>query len=142
MIIGVPKETTDKELRVGMTPEGIAVLIERGHRVLVEHHAGIGSGIPDTSYARKGAEMTMSPDLLYSASDMIVKVKEFQASEWSRLYSGLTTFSFLSLGANPELAGALIKSGVTAIAYETMDCLLYTSPSPRDLSTSRMPSSA
>ena len=56
MIIGVPKETTDKELRVGMTPEGIAVLTERGHQVLVEYHAGIGSGIPDASYTKKGGE--------------------------------------------------------------------------------------
>ena len=121
MIIGVPKETTDKELRVGMTPEGTAVLVERGHQVLVEHHAGIGSGIPDTSYAKKGAEMIMSPDVLYSSSEMIVKVKEFQEFEWSLLYPGLTTFSFLSLGANPELAEALINNGVTAIAYETME---------------------
>ena len=90
MIIGVPKETTDKELRVGITPEGTAVLVERGHQVLVEYDAGIGSGIPDSSYASKGAEMIMNPEVLYSSSDMIVKVKEFQ------------------------------------------DCLLYTSPSPRD----------
>ncbi len=121
MIIGVPKETTDKELRVGMTPEGIATLVERGHRVLVGCHAGIGSGIPDDSYAQRGGEMVKDPAVLYSSSDMIVKVKEFQAFEWSLLYPGLTTFSFLSLGANRKLAEALINSRVTAIAYETME---------------------
>ena len=121
MIIGVPKETTDKELRVGMTPEGIAVLTERGHQVLVEYHAGIGSGIPDASYTEKGGEIVMSPEVLFSSSNMIVKVKELQAFEWSLLYPGLTTFSFLSLGANPKLAEALINNKVTAIAYETME---------------------
>lgn len=120
MIIGVPKETTDQELRVGMTPEGVQALVERGHQLLVEHRAGVGSGIPDASYIHKGAELVGSREDLYSSSDMIVKVKELQKFEWDLLYPGLTTFSFLSLGANPELSKTLVKNKVTAIAYETV----------------------
>ena len=121
MIIGVPKETIDQELRVGLTPEGVQVLVEQGHRLLVEHRAGIGSGLSDANYLRKGAELVEKPEDLYSSSDMIVKVKELQKFEWGLLYPGLTTFSFLSLGANPKLANVLKKNKVTAIAYETLE---------------------
>ena len=152
MIIGIPKETTDQELRVGITPAGVASLVGLGHRVLIESSAGIGSGIPDNNYLANGAELVSSPHVIFSSSDIVVKVKEVQASEWCLLHPDLVTFSFLSLGSNPELAEALLKNKVTTLAYETIEmkdgslpilktmsaltgrlaCLLYTSPSPRD----------
>ncbi|MDE0745508.1 MAG: alanine dehydrogenase [SAR202 cluster bacterium] len=121
MIIGLPKETKDQELRVGITPDGVDTLIKSGHRVLVEQNAGVGSGIPNDSYEKVGAELIQKPEALFSASELIVKVKEFQLYECELLRPGLTSFSFLSLGANPKLAEALLKSRVTAIAYETIE---------------------
>ena len=121
MIIGLPKETKDQELRVGITPEGVDTLIKSGHRVLVEKNAGLGSGISDHSYEKVGAELMRKPDVLFSDSELIVKVKEFQLYECDFLRPGLVSFSFLSLGANPDLAKALLKSRITAIAYETVE---------------------
>ena len=121
MIIGLPKETKDQELRVGITPDGVDILIKSGHRVLVEQNAGVGSGIPNDSYERVGAELIQKPEALFSASELIVKVKEFQLYECELLHPGLTSFSFLSLGASPKLAKALLKSRITAIAYETVE---------------------
>ena len=121
MIIGIPKETTDQELRVGITPAGVASLVGIGHRVLIERSAGIGSGIPDNNYLANGAELVSSSDVIFSSSDIVVKVKEVQASEWCLLHPDLVTFSFLSLGSNPELAEALLKNKVTTLAYETIE---------------------
>ena len=121
MIIGLPKETKDQELRVGITPDGVETLIKSGHRVLVEKNAGLGSGISDHSYEEVGAELINEPERLFSDSELIVKVKEFQIHECELLHPGLTSFSFLSLGANPTLAKALLKSRITAIAYETVE---------------------
>ena len=121
MIIGIPKETTDQELRVGITPAGVASLVGLGHRVLIESSAGIGSGIPDNNYLANGAELVSSSDVIFSSSDIVVKVKEVQASEWCLLHPDLVTFSFLSLGSNPELAEALLKNKVTTLAYETIE---------------------
>ena len=78
MIIGLPKETKDQELRVGITPDGVETLIKSGHRVLVEQNAGVGSGIANDSYEKVGAELIQKPETLFSASELIVKVKEFQ----------------------------------------------------------------
>ena len=121
MIIGLPKETKDQELRVGITPDGVETLIKNGHRVLVEQNAGVGSGIPNDSYQKVGAQLIQKPEVLFSASELIVKVKEFQLYECELLHPGLTSFSFLSLGASPKLAEALLKSRITAIAYETIE---------------------
>ncbi|MDC0035727.1 alanine dehydrogenase [Chloroflexi bacterium] len=121
MIIGLPKETKDRELRVGLTPEGVNALIKDGHHVVVEQNAGVGSGISDNRYEKAGAEIVSDPKILFSSSELVVKVKEFQLYECELLHPGLTSFSFLSLGASPKLAQALIKSKITAIAYETME---------------------
>jgi alanine dehydrogenase len=121
MIIGLPKETKDQELRVGITPEGVGTLVKDGNQVLVEEGAGVGSGILDERYVEMGAEVVRNPETLFSSSELVVKVKEFQLYECNLLNSGLTTFSFLSLGTNPKLAQALKKSKVTAIAYETIE---------------------
>ena len=77
MIIGLPKETKDQELRVGITPDGVDTLIKGGHRVLIQQNAGVGSGISDDSYSQMGAELVKTAEALFSSSDLIVKVKEF-----------------------------------------------------------------
>ncbi|PKB68387.1 MAG: alanine dehydrogenase [SAR202 cluster bacterium Io17-Chloro-G3] len=120
MIIGIPKEIKNQEFRVGLTPEGVGTLVKSGNRVLVECGAGTGSGIEDTNYAQKGAEIVTKHHVVFSSSDMLIKVKEPEPSEFGLLRPGLITFSFLSLGANPALADALKRNRVTAIAYETM----------------------
>ena len=121
MIIGIPKETTDQEFRVGITPAGVTSLVQQGHRILIEKSAGVGSGISDTNYSDEGAEIVSNPSIIFSSSDLVVKVKEVQASEWNLLHPNLTTLSFLSLGSNLALAEALIKNKVTAVAYETIE---------------------
>lgn len=120
MIVGIPRETKNQEFRVGISPDGVSALVKNGHKVLVESSAGMGSGIADRDYAEKGAEIVSLPEIIFSSSDMLVKVKEPQPGEFKLLRPGLITFSFLSLGANPILADALIKNKVTAIAYETV----------------------
>jgi alanine dehydrogenase len=134
MIIGLPKETKDQELRVGITPDGVDTLIKGGHRVLIQQNAGVGSGISDDSYSQMGAELVKTAEALFSSSDLIVKVKEFQLYECDLLRPGLTTFSFLSLGINPKLAQALMESKVTAIAYETIELNDGTLPILRPMS--------
>ena len=78
MIIGLPKETKDQELRVGITPEGVGTLVKDGNQVLVEEGAGVGSGILDERYVEMGAELVRNPETLFSSSELVVKVKEFQ----------------------------------------------------------------
>jgi len=121
MIIGLPKETKNGELRVGMTPEGVNALTKNGHHIIVEQNAGTGSGISDDRYEKAGAEIVTDPKILFSSSELVVKVKEFQLYECELLHPDLTSISFLSLGASPKLAQALLKSNITAIAYETME---------------------
>lgn len=128
MIIGIPKEIKNQEFRVGLTPEGAGILVKNGNRVLVECGAGIGSGIEDADYARKGAEIVSKHNVVFSSSDMLVKVKEPEPSEFGLLRPGLIMFSFLSLGANPALADALKMNMVTAIAYETMQTSIGSLP--------------
>ena len=139
MIVGIPKEIKIDEYRVSMTPAGVHDLVRSGHKVLVENKAGEGSGILDKDYLDQGAEV-VPRDELFSKAEMIVKVKEPIEEEYSLLREGQILYTYLHLAPAPELTQALLDQKVIGIAYET--CLLYTSPSPRDLSTSRMPSSA
>ncbi len=119
MKIGVPCETKDMEFRVGMTPDGARILAEDGHQVLVERGAGVGSGFADASYAAAGAAL-VSTEEAWSASELIVKVKEPNAGEVRRLRRGQTLFTYLHLAAAGGLAQQLCDSGVIAIAYETI----------------------
>lgn len=121
MIIGVLKEIKDNEYRVGLVPSGARALKEAGHRVLVEKGAGTGSSITDEEYIKAGAEVSDDPAKVYSASELIVKVKEPQAREYSYLRKDQIIFTFLHLAADKELAGELIKRGTTAIGYETVE---------------------
>jgi alanine dehydrogenase len=119
MKIGVPRETKDMEFRVGMTPDGAKILIEDGHRLLIERNAGIGSGFADAAYQAVGAQIVSAEDA-WSAPDLVVKVKEPNPIEVKRLHEGQTLFTYLHLAAAGHLAQALCDSGVIGIAYETI----------------------
>jgi len=121
MRIGVPKEIKTLEFRVGMTPAGVAILTKRGHEVLVEQGAGLGSGLPDEAYTRAGAKIVASPDEVWGAADMVVKVKEPIAPEFARMRKGQLLFTYLHLAAAQELGKELINRGVNSVAYETLE---------------------
>ena len=120
MIIGVPKEIKNNEFRVAMTAAGVHEFTRQGHTVLVENGAGIGSGITDAEYAQAGASLVEDAAAVWGRADMIVKVKEPIATEYPYFRKGLGLFTYLHLAAEPELTTALMESGVTAIAYETV----------------------
>jgi len=119
MIIGVPKEIKTQEHRVGLLPSAAYQLVKQGHRVVVERGAGTDAGYPDDDYAAAGATLVAAHEEAFRA-DLIVKVKEPMPSEYSLLHKGQILFTYLHLAANRELTEALLKSGVTAIAYETV----------------------
>jgi alanine dehydrogenase len=120
MVVGVPKEIKLQEHRVGMTPAGVRSLVEDGHRVLVQREAGTGSGLDDAHYQQAGAILVDDPAELFAAAELVVKVKEPLPAEYPLLRPGQLLFTFLHLAAAPSLAKALISSGCTAIAYETV----------------------
>ena len=119
MLVGVPRETKADEARVALTPAGAAELVARGHEVVVESGAGLGSGIPDEAYVAAGAR-TVATAAEAWASELVVKVKEPTPAELGFLRDDLTLFTYLHLAASPELAQALLERGTTAIAYETV----------------------
>lgn len=120
MIIGVPKEIKNNENRVAITPAGVASFVGTGHRVLIENEAGIGSNFTNEDYVKAGAEIVETAANVWAQSEMVMKVKEPLASEYSYFRPGLILFTYLHLAAEPALAKALKDSGVTAIAYETV----------------------
>src|SRR5436190_21723469 len=120
MIVGVPKEIKEQENRVGLLPSTARVLVSRGHRVLVENCAGLGSGYPDEQYVDAGAEIVAAAPEIFRRADMIVKVKEPQATESRLLRKGQILFTYLHLAASKPLTEALLQSGVTGVAYETI----------------------
>jgi alanine dehydrogenase len=121
MRIGVPREIKDNEYRVALTPAGARELTRSGHQVLVERRAGLGSSITDADFEDAGARILATPDEVWSAADLLLKVKEPVAPEYGRLRAGQTLFTYLHLAAEPELAQGLIASGATCIAYETVE---------------------
>jgi alanine dehydrogenase len=120
MRIGVAKEIKSDEYRVALTPAGALELINDGHDVAIESGAGIGSAFPDDAYASVGAQI-VSVDDVWGSSDMVLKVKEPIASEYPRLREGLILFTYLHIAADEPLTRALIDSGITAVAYETVE---------------------
>src|SRR6476620_3362813 len=120
MRIGVAKEIKSQEYRVALTPAGARELVQHGHEVLVETSAGVGSAFPDEPYARAGASIG-SVDDVWGTSDLLLKVKEPVASEYPRLREDLTLFTYLHIAADEPLTRALLDSGITAIAYETVE---------------------
>lgn len=119
MQIGIPKEIKIKENRVSCTPGGVRELVRNGHQVLVEKGAGVGSGYADELYQAAGAGMVATAAEAWSA-EMVVKVKEPLPAEYRFLRRDLVLFTYLHLAAAPELTGALLASGATGIAYETI----------------------
>jgi len=120
MIIGVPKEIKNNEFRVAITASGVHELRHHGHEVFVEAGAGLGSGITDAEYEAAGATLLADADDVWARADMVMKVKEPIAAEYHRFREGLILFTYLHLAAEPELTARLVESGVTAIAYETV----------------------
>jgi alanine dehydrogenase len=120
MRIGVAKEIKAQEYRVALTPAGARELVLGGHEVVVESGAGAGSAFPDDAYERAGAAIA-SVDDVWGTSDLLLKVKEPVADEYPRLREGLTLFTYLHIAADEPLTRALVESGVTAIAYETVE---------------------
>jgi alanine dehydrogenase len=120
MQIGVPKEIKNHEYRVAITPPGVHELVAHGHQVTVQAGAGVGSSIPDDEYAAAGALIEPDPEVVWAKADMIMKVKEPIASEYPQLRPELVLFTYLHLAADRPLTDALLDSGVTGIAYETV----------------------
>jgi len=120
MIIGVPKEIKPQEHRVGLVPSTASTLTRRGHSVLVQRSAGVGSGFPDEAYTAVGATIIEAAEELFRRAEMIVKVKEPLPAEYELLRKGQILFTYLHLAASKSLTDALLKSGVTGVAYETI----------------------
>ena len=120
MIIGVPKEIKEQEQRVALLPSATNQLTKHGHSVLVETNAGLGSGYPDEDYVKAGAEIVEQATEVFARADMIVKVKEPLKAEFPLLRRGQILFTYLHLAASKSLTEALLKSGVTGVAYETI----------------------
>lgn len=121
MIIGIPKEIKDNEFRVALPPGGVRELTRRGHTVLVETHAGEGSSFTDAEYTAAGAQIIHSAEEVWTRADMVTKVKEPLPSEYPYLRPDLILFTYLHLAADETLTRALVDSGVTGIAYETVE---------------------
>lgn len=121
MIIGIPKEIKNNENRVAITPAGVVALKKSGHQVLIEQGAGLGSGFEDADYKAAGADILAEAKDVWGKADMVMKVKEPISSEYGYFRKGLVLFTYLHLAAEPKLAKALVDSGVTAIAYETVE---------------------
>ncbi|HMJ89057.1 MAG TPA: alanine dehydrogenase [Candidatus Acidoferrum sp.] len=121
MTVGIPKEIKQQEFRVALPPSGAYQLIRAGHRVLVEKNAGAGAGFPDADYAAAGATIIDSHEGVFAEAELIVKVKEPQPTEYALLRPGQILFTYLHLAASRELTEGLMKSGVTALAYETIE---------------------
>jgi alanine dehydrogenase len=120
MIIGVPKEVKLDEYRVALLPVGADELTRAGHKVLVERGAGLGSGLPDQSYADQGAELVDTAAEVFARADMIIKVKEPQPQEIGILRRGQVVFTYFHFAADRALTEGVIASGATAVAYETL----------------------
>ena len=121
MIIGVPKEIKEQEYRVGLLPSAAYQLVRRGHQVIVGRGAGAGAGFPDEDYRSAGAEISDAHETIFERADLVVKVKEPQPSEYALLRPRQILFTYLHLAANRALTDALLTSGITGVAYETIE---------------------
>ena len=121
MIIGIPKEIKNNEFRVSATPSGVHAYVQNGHTVLVESGAGLGSAITDQDYIDAGAQIVATADEVWQKADLIQKVKEPIAGEYPKMRKGQILYTYLHLAASRECTEAIIKSGTTAFAYETVE---------------------
>ncbi len=120
MKVGIPKEVKNHEYRVAITPSGVHELVRAGHQVFVERDAGTGSAIPDEDFVAAGAAILPGPDEVWETGELILKVKEPIAEEYPRLRKDQVLFTYLHLAADRPGTDALLGSGITAIAYETV----------------------
>ena len=120
MLIGAPKETKDNEFRVGLTPAAVAELTHRGHAVIIEKSAGVGSGLTDDEYCNAGAQIVDTPEEIFARAEMVVKVKEPLDGERKMLRRGQILFTYLHLAPDLVLTQDLVSSGSVCIAYETV----------------------
>ena len=120
MIIGVPKEIKNNENRVGMTPAGVKELVGQGHKVYVQHTAGEGSGFSDQDYINAGASILPTIEETYAIAEMIVKVKEPIEPEYALVKKGQLLFTYFHFASDRALTEAMLASGATCIAYETV----------------------
>jgi len=120
MIIGIPKEIKAEEKRVAITPAGVSAFVSHGHQVLIERHAGAGSGLTDSHYREAGARIVPTARQVWRNAEMVLKVKEPLPSEYRYLREGLLLFTYLHLAASAELTKTLLRKKVCAIAYETI----------------------
>ncbi|GAB4151107.1 MAG: alanine dehydrogenase [Planctomycetaceae bacterium] len=121
MIIGVPREIKQDEYRVALLPYGAEELTKSGHRVLIEQGAGLGSGIPDELYVENGAEIVETAEQIWTEAELVVKVKEPQPEEYRLLRTGQMLFTYFHFAADEDLTRNVLASGVTALAYETLE---------------------
>ncbi|MEV6795832.1 alanine dehydrogenase [Streptomyces sp. NPDC051320] len=121
MKVGIPREVKNNEFRVAITPSGVHELVRHGHQVVIEQNAGVGSAIPDEEYVAAGARILPTADEVWATADLLLKVKEPIAEEYHRLRKDQTLFTYLHLAASRECTDALLASGTTAIAYETVE---------------------
>ncbi|MCL2780216.1 MAG: alanine dehydrogenase [Actinomycetia bacterium] len=120
MKVGIPREVKNREYRVAITPAGVHELSRHGHEVFVEHDAGVGSAFPDSEFVAAGARILATADEVWDTGELILKVKEPIASEYHRMRAGQTLFTYLHLAADKACTDALLASGTTSIAYETV----------------------
>ncbi|RZA24715.1 MAG: alanine dehydrogenase, partial [Lysobacteraceae bacterium] len=120
MLIGVPREIKNHEYRVGLTPAGARELAANGHAIIVQRDAGAGIGLTDEMYSRAGAGIVDTAEEVFRRADMIIKVKEPQPVECAMLRPGQVLFTYLHLAPDPRQTRALLASGATCIAYETV----------------------
>lgn len=121
MRVGVPAEVKNNEYRVALTPAGVHLLAEHGHEVLVQHDAGVGSGISDDDYVAAGARIVPGADEAWGEAELVLKVKEPVESEYQYLRDDLVLFTYLHLAADRPLTEELLRTGTTSIAYETVE---------------------
>jgi alanine dehydrogenase len=120
LIVGVPKEIKRDEYRVAILPVGVEELVRAGHTVLVQAGAGLGSGIPDERYVEQGAKLVERPEEIFGQAELIMKVKEPLEDEWPLLRRGQIVFTYFHFAADRKLTEAVLASGATAVAYETL----------------------
>jgi alanine dehydrogenase len=120
MKVGVPKEVKNNEYRVAITPAGVNELVRNGHEVFIQQEAGVGSSIPDADFVTAGARILPTADDVWQTGDLILKVKEPVAEEYQRMRKDQVLFTYLHLAASRPCTDALLESGITAIAYETV----------------------
>ena len=128
MIVGIPKEIKNNENRVGMTPAGVNELVRRGHVVYVQKDAGLNSGFPDSQYEKVGAKILPAIDDVYAVADMIVKVKEPIEPEYPLIRTGQLLFTYFHFASDCTLTDAMLASGATCLAYETVELKDHTLP--------------